>query len=295
MNSPGGSSGGRPSRCQSGSERPVASTTSSARAIRVRSRGFRRSAETGSRRASSACSASTPSRSSRARTASRTSAGIGGTAERPRVSALKYRPEPPMKIGRRSCRARLRQHFCGIRHPGAGREIDGRVDMAIEPVRRARLLLQRRPRRDDAEIAIDLHGIGVDDDAAGLLRQFERQRRLAAGGRPCDKHGLAQHPSEFACMSLVATLICNPGQSRARHHHRRRRAGRSALARHGAMAVRRGGGRHSLRLSGQEPGRHQGDRSPPASGARRPADRHCRAACRRHGARSFFWRTWIPP
>jgi hypothetical protein len=69
--------------------------------MRVRSRGFRRSADTGSRRASSACKASTPSLSSRARTASRTSAGIGGTAERPRVSALKYRPDPPMKIGRR--------------------------------------------------------------------------------------------------------------------------------------------------------------------------------------------------
>ena len=63
--------------------------------------------------------------------------------------------------------------------------------MAVEPVRRTRLLFRRRPRRDDAQIAIDLHGIGVDDDAAGLLRQFERQGRLAAGGRPCDKHGLA--------------------------------------------------------------------------------------------------------
>ena len=72
-----------------GSARPVASITSSARAMRVRSRGFSRSAETGSRRASSACSASTPSRSSRARTASRISGGIGGTAESPRVSALK--------------------------------------------------------------------------------------------------------------------------------------------------------------------------------------------------------------
>ena len=43
-----------------------------------------------------------------------------------------------------------------------------------------------------------------------VSRQFERQRRLAAGGRPCDKHGLRSAPAEFACMSLVATLICNP-------------------------------------------------------------------------------------
>src|SRR4029078_9259091 len=76
----------------------------------------------------------------------------------------------------------------------------------------------RRPRRQHTEIAIDLHGVGVDDDAGACLRELERQRRLAAGGRPCDKHGLGSslasslgsgrlgnHP-----MSLVATLICNP-------------------------------------------------------------------------------------
>ena len=158
--------------------------------------------------------------------------------------------------------------------------------MAIEPVRRAGLLLHRRPRRDDAEIAIDLHGIGVDDDAAGLLRQFERQGRLAAGGRPCDKHGLAQIKRIRLHVPRRHAHL-QPGQSRARHHHCRRRAGRPPLARNGAMAVRRSGSRHSLRLSGQEPGRHQGDRNPPASGARRPADRHCRAACRLQAQEAF--------
>ena len=49
--------------------------------------------------------------------ASRISGGIGGTADSPRVSALKYRPEPPMKIGSRFCRARLRQHSCRHRPP----------------------------------------------------------------------------------------------------------------------------------------------------------------------------------
>ena len=42
--------------------------------------------------------------------------------------------------------------------------------MAVEPVRRLRLLLRGRPRGDDAQVAIDLHGIGVDDDAAEPLR-----------------------------------------------------------------------------------------------------------------------------
>jgi hypothetical protein len=55
----------------------------------VRSRTFSRSADAGSRRISSACSASTPSRSSLARTFSRISVAIGGTADNPRVSALK--------------------------------------------------------------------------------------------------------------------------------------------------------------------------------------------------------------
>src|SRR5215472_10453930 len=81
--------------------------------------------------------------------------------------------------------------------------------MPVQPVRHERLFLRRRPRRQHMEIAIDLHGIGVDHGAAVLLRKIERERRLAAGGRPCDKHGLADslrnHP-----MSLVATLICNP-------------------------------------------------------------------------------------
>ena len=156
----------------------------------LRSRGFRRSADTGSRRASSACSASTPSRSSRARTPSRISAGIGGTADRPRVSALKYRPEPPTKIGRRFCARASASTSGGIGHPAAGGEIHRGVDMAIEPVRNPRLLFQRRPRGEHAQVAIDLHGIGIDDDAAGFLRKFKRQRRLAAGGRPCDKHRL---------------------------------------------------------------------------------------------------------
>ncbi len=78
-----------PSRCQSASDRPVASSTSSARAIRIRSPGLSRAAIAGSRRASSACSAAAPSASQRARTAARISGGVGGTAESPWVSALK--------------------------------------------------------------------------------------------------------------------------------------------------------------------------------------------------------------
>jgi phosphoserine phosphatase len=47
-----------------------------------------------------------------------------------------------------------------------------------------------------------------------LLRKGKRQRRLAARGRPCDKHGLGsvaqRNHLKTTRMSLVATLICNP-------------------------------------------------------------------------------------
>ena len=47
--------------------------------------------------------------------------------------------------------------------------------MAIETMSNGRLFRRRRPRGDDAQIAVDLHGIGVDDDAAAFLRELERQ------------------------------------------------------------------------------------------------------------------------
>src|SRR3984885_8052230 len=107
-------------------------------------------------------------------------------------------------------RADFRKHRGGVADPRARGEIHRRIDMAIKPMRNHRLLLARRPRRQDAQVAIDLHGIGIDDDAAGCLRQFQSQRRLAAGGRPCDKYSITVQTLRIHGMSLVATLICNP-------------------------------------------------------------------------------------
>ena len=67
--------------------------------------------------------------------------------------------------------------------PAADGIVFRRIDMAVKPMRHARFLLRRRPRGDDAQVAIDLHGIGVDDDAAALFGELKRQRRLAARGR----------------------------------------------------------------------------------------------------------------
>ena len=62
--------------------------------------------------------------------------------------------------------ARLRQHGCGIAKIVSDREVHRAVDMAVEPVRRLRLLLRRRSRGEDAQVAVDLHRIRVDDQAA---------------------------------------------------------------------------------------------------------------------------------
>jgi len=48
------------------------------------------------------------------------------------------------------------------------------IDLAIEPVRNARLFFGGRPRRDDLEVAVDLHGIRIDDHAAGFSSQRQR-------------------------------------------------------------------------------------------------------------------------
>ena len=50
----------------------------------------------------------------------------------------------------------------GIAALAADRVVHRPVDMAEEPMRRLRLLVRRRPRGQDAQVAVDLHRIGVD-------------------------------------------------------------------------------------------------------------------------------------
>src|SRR6516165_8045828 len=106
--------------------------------------------------------------------------------------------------------ARFGQRLCGIGEEGADRKIHRGIDVTVEVVRNHSLLLARRPRGEDTEVAIYLHRIGIDDRAAGFLRKRNRKRRLAAGGRPCDKHGVTTFGSKIHAMSFVVTLICNP-------------------------------------------------------------------------------------
>jgi phosphoserine phosphatase len=68
--------------------------------------------------------------------------------------------------------------------------------MSVEKMRRPRHVGVGRPRGQDACLAIDLHRIRVDDRAANALGERQRRRRLAARGRPCDKHRI--HIRELA-------------------------------------------------------------------------------------------------
>lgn len=64
--------------------------------------------------------------------------------------------------------------------------------MAKEVVRNKRLFLHRGPRRQHAQIAVNLHRIRIDHFAAELMGKRHRQRGLAAGSRAHD-HKNARH------------------------------------------------------------------------------------------------------
>ncbi len=99
--------------------------------------------------------------------------------------------------------------------------------MAKETVRNALFFLRSRTRRDDFQVSIDLHRIGVDDRPAKLLRNRERKCGLAGSGRACDEndrrrrnnlrtilgHGpIRKESGEMSKMTnpLVATFVAAP-------------------------------------------------------------------------------------
>ena len=102
-----------------------------------------------------------------------------------------------------------------VAQPGAGR-IGDRRDGHGRRARAARASAHRQLGRavSTSSTRIDLHGIGVDDDAALALGDIQRQRRLAARGRPrYQDRVLDAVPCLFppeSSMPLVATLISHP-------------------------------------------------------------------------------------
>ena len=163
---------------------------------------------------------------------------------------------PPARIGSRPGSVRLGDRRLGVRRPLRRRAGVGAVAIAVEPVRGPRLVRRARSGRNEAEVAIDLGAVGVDHGAARSFRQRERERRLAARGRPRDKRQRG-----FASGSRVHRDLDSSGSADARRYFRRRgRAGRHARAiagwRRGAPAISCSSGRraHARRSRGLIPG-----------------------------------------
>src|SRR5205085_1667404 len=87
------------------------------------------------------------------------------------------------------------------------RIVFGRIDMTIEEMRHPPLLRPRWPRRDDGEITIDLHRIGVDDDAAKLFGEPDRKRRFAARGRPSEEDGTGFGHGGFLLARFMPVIL----------------------------------------------------------------------------------------
>jgi len=95
----------------------------------------------------------------------------------------------------------------------------GGIEKAVEPMRRPCFRNRVGTGRKDAQIAIDLHAVGVDDDAAEYVGQLQRQRRFAARGRSGDGQDRRLAASGIAVvrpgpMELVVTLIAGAGGRR---------------------------------------------------------------------------------
>ncbi|MGJ3628214.1 hypothetical protein AB5I41_16985 [Sphingomonas sp. MMS24-JH45] len=72
------------------------------------------------------------------------------------------------------------------------------------------LVRRARPRRQDAQVAIDLAGVGVDHHAARRLRQLDRERALAARGRPCDERDAGLVGDAMFTATLIAAGRLTP-------------------------------------------------------------------------------------
>ena len=93
--------------------------------------------------------------------------------------------------------------------PPRDRAALGRVEHAVKPVRRGSFGGQVGPCGQDAQIAIDLQRVGVDDRAAIGRRQFEREAGFAARRRAGD-----DDKGDFG-LRLVMTLIAGAGGAEA--------------------------------------------------------------------------------
>ena len=89
--------------------------------------------------------------------------------------------------GRASPLGDLREHRARGRQPTADRPRLRRVDDAEQVVWRDGFLVLAWPSGEDAQVAVDLHRVGVDDLAAVFPGEAQGQGRLAAAGGAADQ------------------------------------------------------------------------------------------------------------
>ena len=107
---------------------------------------------------------------------------------RHRGDALQQGPKIQTGAADEDRQSPLRMHIGDLpqrrRRPFRGRAGQGAVEHAVQPVLRPRALLGGRGCAEHGQVAIDLRAVGIDDHAPDLLSIFQRERGLAAGGRP---------------------------------------------------------------------------------------------------------------
>jgi hypothetical protein len=86
-------------------------------------------------------------------------------------------------------RPRLIERIRSIDGPASRRIILRGVHMTIKSMRRLPLFVGRGPCRNDAQVVIDLHRIGIDDRPADLPGERKCERGLAARRRTCNEQG----------------------------------------------------------------------------------------------------------
>jgi hypothetical protein len=83
---------------------------------------------------------------------------------------------------RQRCRDLGKRQFA----PRGRRSPLGSIEKTVEAMRRPRLLGWARSRGENAQVAIRLQRVGVDDRAAVVFGQRQREGRFPARGRPGD-------------------------------------------------------------------------------------------------------------
>ena len=157
-------------------------STSSARSTRCVSPAASRAAVFGSIRTSSSRSAGSPSASSRARSAARTS----GSPRRQRARAPQQRAQVEAAPPHHDRRPPPHLDFYDCRASPAG-ELPRRIDLVRrqdvdEVVRHPRAVGGAGLRRAEVEPAVDLERVGADDLPAELRGELHRELALAGGG-----------------------------------------------------------------------------------------------------------------